>query len=341
VAFIVSIYVQSTLTTSMTRIQIIASKTSSQMSILRRYLVDHSISRELAVRITRNAQHRVAEDKKNITEDNIELLEKVSQPLLVMLRYEISFPYLEVHPLFEQLHNGCASTIRSLCHAGVTTHPVANRDILFVAHEIPQTYRMYFLLDGQLQYRQRDTDEIYVNPPAWFCEAALWLKNWNPVGTAKAVEHCHMLQVDPDQFQKIVVAHHGGSEKPMQYAQAFVDILNSTPQHQMTDVGDPNEANVNECVWRVFGKTPGNDAHCRIEGHENNRSNSRHSSLFKGMQAINALARGAGALPMFLSSHRPRFRSTTGVSTLPHISRDSTASDLPRRSEQDARPSEA
>merc|ERR1719443_2562999 len=66
--FMASTAFVSSFTTSMTRIQLVASKQSSQLAALRRFLVDKNIPRGLSVRVTRNAQHALLEQKRNAPE---------------------------------------------------------------------------------------------------------------------------------------------------------------------------------------------------------------------------------------------------------------------------------
>jgi hypothetical protein len=101
--FILSAWFISTITTSMTQLQMITSEQSTQFNSLRRYLMDANISRPLVVRVQRNAQHALEEKKRSVDESSVKLLEIISNPLLVELHFEIHGSVLLTHPFFQQL----------------------------------------------------------------------------------------------------------------------------------------------------------------------------------------------------------------------------------------------
>merc|ERR1711874_893015 len=81
VAFVISAAFVSSLTTSMTRLEILNTKNAKQFSLLHVYLVDNKISGHLASRIKRNAQHANLEQTRNTNESSVELLKIISEPL--------------------------------------------------------------------------------------------------------------------------------------------------------------------------------------------------------------------------------------------------------------------
>merc|ERR1711920_831074 len=93
----------SSMTTALTRLQIISSRQSSQMSALSRFLSDKGISQDLALKLQRSAQHALREQTRNAPEESIELLALISGPLLQELHFEMRFPVLNTHPLFQVL----------------------------------------------------------------------------------------------------------------------------------------------------------------------------------------------------------------------------------------------
>merc|ERR1719218_233346 len=81
--FLVSAYVVSSITSSMTRLQIVTAHQATQVDLLKRYLSDNGISAKVALRVQRNALFAMEEVKKHTPESSIELLELVSAPLRV------------------------------------------------------------------------------------------------------------------------------------------------------------------------------------------------------------------------------------------------------------------
>merc|ERR1719272_462921 len=80
-AFMMSAVCISGLTSSMTRLHILASHQSRQLSILRRYLIQNGISDKLAMRVQRNALHAISEQQRLMGEKHVELLQVISEPL--------------------------------------------------------------------------------------------------------------------------------------------------------------------------------------------------------------------------------------------------------------------
>merc|ERR1711862_892922 len=79
----------SVLTSSMTRLYLERSKYAQQSAVLRRYLREKKISKGLALRLQRNAQHAVAGSYRTMPEDSVELIQYVSEPLRVELHFEM------------------------------------------------------------------------------------------------------------------------------------------------------------------------------------------------------------------------------------------------------------
>eukprot|EP00930_Biecheleria_cincta_P023039 TRINITY_DN16696_c0_g2_i3.p1 TRINITY_DN16696_c0_g2~~TRINITY_DN16696_c0_g2_i3.p1 ORF type:complete len:963 (+),score=210.73 TRINITY_DN16696_c0_g2_i3:32-2920(+) len=217
----------SSLTTAMTRLQIITSEQASQMSTLRRYLADRNISHKLAKRVQQNAQHAIEENKRNMSEHNVELLRLISQPIMMELHFEIYSPILLEHPFFELYNEVNPGGIRKVSHSGVSFFMSSPGDVLFVDMEVPQNCRMFFVVNGSLSYQTKDfggqEKKELARKGTWLSEAVLWL-DWAHMGTARAGERSCLLQLDADAFQKVCCAY--PSDHARIYAQEFTQALN-------------------------------------------------------------------------------------------------------------------
>merc|ERR1712113_556994 len=114
-----------------TRLQIITSRQSSQISALNRFLADNHISQDLVMKLQRSAQHAMTEQRKNAPEDSIELLCLMSGPLMQELHFEMYSPLLLVHPLFQVCLQAHRSGIRKVCHSATCGIAFAESDVLF------------------------------------------------------------------------------------------------------------------------------------------------------------------------------------------------------------------
>merc|ERR1712050_3117 len=99
-AFVVTAWVVSSITSSMTRLEIATARESEKLTMLTRYLFDHKISRRIALRVQRSVRSALQEQQRNVPEKEIELLSLVSEPLRVEIHFEIHDPIIGVHPFF-------------------------------------------------------------------------------------------------------------------------------------------------------------------------------------------------------------------------------------------------
>mmetsp|Transcript_54408 Transcript_54408/g.165298 ORF Transcript_54408/g.165298 Transcript_54408/m.165298 type:complete len:889 (-) Transcript_54408:98-2764(-) len=234
--FMISSTLLGSLTTAMTRLQIISSKQSQEMSTLRKYLVMKNISRPLAVRIQRNAQHALKEQKLNMPESDVSLLKLISLPLMMEIHYETFFPTLSNHPYFRCLHDNDPAGIRKICHQCVGQQQLSAGDVLFAAHECPIKPALYFVLQGDVHYLQDATDTSFlVSTTEWLCEPVLWT-TWRHRGTLRASTEARLVNVDATEFRNVFA--HAVDIHVACYAAAYVQIMNELE----TDVdGGPSD----------------------------------------------------------------------------------------------------
>eukprot|EP00931_Biecheleriopsis_adriatica_P110569 TRINITY_DN8485_c0_g2_i1.p1 TRINITY_DN8485_c0_g2~~TRINITY_DN8485_c0_g2_i1.p1 ORF type:complete len:1040 (+),score=206.77 TRINITY_DN8485_c0_g2_i1:125-3244(+) len=246
-AFVVSAGYVGSITTSMTRLQIITSEQSTKLAILRRYLLDHNISRPLAVRVQRNAQFAMLEQKSHAPETSVELLQVISPPVLMELHFEIYSKVLFLHPFFDCYNDVNSTGIRKLCHLAVDMLSLHQGDILFSNLEVPDVPRMYFVTGGGFQYLQKQ-DIFNVKEGEWMCEAVLWTR-WTHLGTAKAKKKTRLMTLDADAFQDFISTY--PSVHASLYAMEFVEYLNGLNKEELRDTC-PGEEEATVLVSRAF-----------------------------------------------------------------------------------------
>jgi hypothetical protein len=228
-AFMMCAICVSALTSSMTRLHILSSRQSRQLSMLRRYLIQNGISDKLTIRVQRNALHAIAEQQRLMNEKHVELLQAISEPLRVELHFEMYSPVLAVHPFFEALTEECPPVIQKTCHIAMSTLLVSNGDILFNAGEIPETPKMYILCNGLYDYTQYAevvfpvTTMLYAEQ--WLAEACLWVP-WMYRGVLKAGIDGRVCVLDSTLFGSIVRQFDHPDIDPKNYAVEFVKELN-------------------------------------------------------------------------------------------------------------------
>eukprot|EP00927_Polykrikos_kofoidii_P066912 TRINITY_DN62474_c0_g1_i1.p1 TRINITY_DN62474_c0_g1~~TRINITY_DN62474_c0_g1_i1.p1 ORF type:complete len:845 (-),score=81.82 TRINITY_DN62474_c0_g1_i1:21-2555(-) len=240
----------SDLTSSMTRLHIISCRQSTELAVLRKYMMEKQISIKLAQRITMNASYVLAQRRKAMSENEVELLSLVSEPLIQELRFESHSPALTQHPLFREIFQDTPAVGRKLCSMAVETGCFCEGDQLFSPGEVPLKNRLFFIVSGTLTYTrpvntsQYDSDNPEVemdvtteqiSPGAWLCEATLWC-HWTYIGLLVADVQSQLLMIGGDDFERILTRSDFKTIDIPLYAEAYVRKLNSDPDG-VTELG--------------------------------------------------------------------------------------------------------
>merc|ERR1719329_358846 len=268
----------------MTRLQIITSHQSSRMAQLRKYLTNRRISRKLSFRVLRNAQHAMVEQKRNVAESKVEVLQVISTPLMVEVHFEVYSPLLLSHDFFSCFANFNPAGMRRVCHSAVSMVRLSPGDVLFSDHEKPSHPRMFFVQSGRLQYMRQDGSTSPLSCGNWASEPVLWT-TWTHCGTMRAEAHSQLIELDAQKFRDVLDAF------PMQhvgrYAEAFVHILNMASHDEpevLDDMGDFLENYIPEMLVYAFPEIQGpiNPVGGTSDLKENESGNStpRFSALF-------------------------------------------------------------
>lgn len=235
--FVVAAWFVSSLTSSMTQLNIIGSDKTQQLSALRVYLNQNGITHKLALRVQRNAQHALLEQQRAMPEANVELLQLVSVPLQVEIHLEMYTPHLSIHPFFQEYIEVVPQVMRKVCHMGAQMHSICSGDVIFSAGEIPSEPKMYIVCNGLLVYN-RGIEEIKVTERQWVAEPVLWT-DWVHLGDLISTGDCRLCSLDAIVFQRLAqnFDHAACLLDPAEYAAHFVKALNSIRGPDLTDLG--------------------------------------------------------------------------------------------------------
>lgn len=256
VAWMISASAVSVITTAMTRDSFFNIQGSMESVKLRKYLLEHCISRKLMARILRNASYAVAERTRNVTEDNLELLKLVSEPLRVELHFEVCSPILSSHPFFRQYKEVNPAAMRRTCHSAVTQVCLSPGDIMFSEGEAPTVPVMYILVSGTLKYWQGSFKPRWMRPGMWAAEANLWT-SWLHQGYLRASTECNIVALGTKGFTDcdahFALALADRRSHASKYAFAFVNEMNSCIHRGdlLTDL-DCEELDVHTLCRTVF-----------------------------------------------------------------------------------------
>jgi len=244
--FIFSALFISSITTSMTRLLIVAGQQSQQLLALRRYLFSLRISASLVVRMQCSAQRTLLEQKKTAPD----LLELISEPLRADFHYELHSPHLMAHPFFYFYNEVHPASIRRVCHLAVSSLSLSRGDVVFSDNEATEQPRMLFVLGaGRLMYRQDGMLPQSVFEGNWVCEHVLWA-SWVHCGFLCAECECQLLALDSETFRRIVSAV--PTKHASLYATAFIEQLNGSGRAALSDLWAPD---FEEAMDRAFPRT--------------------------------------------------------------------------------------
>jgi len=246
----------SILTSSMTQLYLLGSQNAQHLTTLRRYLSQHKISKTLALRVSRNAQHAMLEAQKHLPEAKVQLMGLVSEPLRVEMHSEMYSPVLSVHPFFVKYMEHAPPVMRKVCHSAMSLISVSEGDVIFNFGETPTKPKMLLVNKGTLSYvTPADHDEgTELKAHHWISEATLWTR-WVHRGTLSAVQDSRLYALDAKEFQQIVIQFQHSGFNPRDYATSFVADLNEADE-PITDL--PTTQLLNLCIAHHTGKQESN-----------------------------------------------------------------------------------
>eukprot|EP00929_Paragymnodinium_shiwhaense_P006754 TRINITY_DN110714_c0_g1_i1.p1 TRINITY_DN110714_c0_g1~~TRINITY_DN110714_c0_g1_i1.p1 ORF type:complete len:882 (-),score=186.40 TRINITY_DN110714_c0_g1_i1:99-2744(-) len=287
----------SRLTSSMTRLEIIASGQSKQITRLRRWLGESGISSPLAVRVLRCAQNV----SQGYHQDMHAMIGQISRPLQMDVYFELHLPSLNIHPFFCRYAQESPQVMRQVCFRAVSELRLHRGDVVFYAGEEPEDPQMIILCKGSMSYVSgTDQNHQLVHEDMWVAEAALWTP-WTHMGTLTVDSlECYLKLLNGAQFREIACrfAVQGGLS-PLNYAQNFVQNLNMFNEKQtLTDLPYNNEE---EAVCNAYADSNTMDGHLSTDsmGDHPPRKTARHTV----MQAVNAFWKQAAAVSSSSFNH--------------------------------------
>lgn len=252
----------SMLTASMTELRNISSDESRQFWLLRRYLRDWGVPRNVGMRIHHYLEYAYQRQRQRVQERDVRLLALLSEPLREELKHATFNQYLVIHPLF--LHCGQSMKVfgRSL-----TSASLASGDTIFNCGE--EATQLYFLTTGMVEYllgelalpdpstqlpdatpqgleksvsaasaRSKQCEGLppeYVCEGQWVAEPVLWTQ-WVHLGDMVAINETQVVTIDAATFGDAVQANKVLWESIQGYARKFIALLNEQDAEDLTDL---------------------------------------------------------------------------------------------------------
>lgn len=225
--FFVATVVVSTITSRMTKLELLTVERAANQRALQQFLYDNGISRRLALRIQRNALYALHEHGNDTPERSVRLLELVSEPLA-----------LSWHPFFVHVRYLSMVLAQEICHQALHRQSVMSGELVFSIGPVAKSC-MYFLTRGEAAYMNGPSllKVNLVNEGCALSEQSLW-SFWSHAGTLMAKTDCQLLCVDSLMLQSILKQSFVVEAFRLAncYATLYVSKLNVLSTEELTDL---------------------------------------------------------------------------------------------------------
>jgi len=225
----------SSVTSSMVRLNSMNTEAASQIWLLRRYLKQYNVPTKLTYRILRFVEYKVVSTKELIHEEKLPVLAMLSEGLRRELKCACNFSALiTTHPLFARCAELSEVVVQTMTDEVLSLKFYNEDDVIFSRGKV--TPEMQWMTLGSVLYqRQGDKDRLVV-PGDWCCEAALFVW-WACRGGLKTVQQdSQMIIVDVKSFGEVVQANEVTNALMSAYGAIYVDRLNDTDYENLSDL---------------------------------------------------------------------------------------------------------
>ncbi|CAK9063168.1 unnamed protein product [Durusdinium trenchii] len=245
-------------TASMTQLQNLRSNHMKQFWMLRRYLKQNSVNKELQFRIEKFLEYRIMKEQEYVQPQMVLHLPKLSIPLRNELAHSIMVQWLRGHPLFHKISTLMPNFMHKLCSNAIKEKVLGQGDIVFEHGE--ECNHIYFLsaalvldytpLLNKRREEVEDADSTRLQQKQWLSEPALWVP-WKHLGVCECDKPGELISVDTNNFQKEMCAHPAPRTFCASYARLYVECLNNLPKDMLSDVLDESTLDTTALVDRA------------------------------------------------------------------------------------------
>lgn len=229
----------SSVTTTMTSLWHLRHKRLNEELMLRQFLTDQKISRELGVRARKyfreNGQKNTA---RRTIESDVKFLVELPTTMLVSLHTEMYMPALTLHPLLMTYKVADKLIAQTLCHRAAKLSSYGVAEHVFAQGTVAM--EMYFVVWGRFAYfHERDQtghhvvghgdwvcDHHEVGYGVWLCEGALWCATWRTHGRLEASIPSELVSLDARKFRALMIESVVPMATIQQYAGSYIQRCN-------------------------------------------------------------------------------------------------------------------
>jgi hypothetical protein len=222
------------ITGSMNSLRNMKTDEMKQFWLLRRYLRERGISKELSNRISRYLEHRCRSNSQRVQANSVRILDGLSANLNNELCYQLHSSLLSVHPFMAHLDQDMQVVVHRICSFALKPQTFSEMEGVFNAGE--ESAGMFFFKEGLVKY---DRLGLVLSPGPrpreWFSEATLWC-SWRHRGDLLALTTCEFISLDPTQFSSILSVHPRPWFFARRYGIQYISYLNLLEPLDLTDI---------------------------------------------------------------------------------------------------------
>lgn len=236
--FIVSIFT-SRITTEMVKLSRWNESVDKQLAMFRKFCVQRGVPKALSMRIQRFIEHTCDERSRMLHEDNLPILNRVTESLRGELRYAVFNAHVCTYHVFLHINILSPATLYRLAVHAIDFMSAAAGDTVFAEGDV--STNMYFFVSGRLEYCVRpnssngEAPAISIQKGDWLCEYTLWT-NWVNKGVLTAAHASETVVVSPNEFSAIVRLTFPVAKVASDYAKGVARWLNSLDPSSLSDL---------------------------------------------------------------------------------------------------------
>eukprot|EP00930_Biecheleria_cincta_P036796 TRINITY_DN25210_c0_g2_i1.p1 TRINITY_DN25210_c0_g2~~TRINITY_DN25210_c0_g2_i1.p1 ORF type:complete len:858 (-),score=163.63 TRINITY_DN25210_c0_g2_i1:148-2364(-) len=203
--------------------------------LLRRYLKQRHVSKDLSNRIFKFVENQSEKSSKLVNVNKVPSLATLSEALMDELSHEMFMPSLSEHAWFDYLNKEMKVVMHRLCRNALKAQVYAEKESIFSAGD--EGKRMYFIKSGVLDYVFANNKSLRPAPEVRECvsEAVLWT-TWRHQGDLYCVTSVDVVTLEPQQFLAVMSIHPKPWYYSKQYAVGFLAYISELEREVLSDI---------------------------------------------------------------------------------------------------------
>lgn len=229
----------SNVTTATNNLKKITAKYDEELTQLRRFFRQESISKNLMMRIMRYADNVIKPKMLKVYPGDVSLVRFLPRPLYMEVVLEMYDQDLDFLDFFSVLRLSAPMVMAKICCQGLSSIALSKQAELFGVGD--KADAVYFFTKGHMQYTPEHDVPVMVEAQSPtvvpICEAILWVA-WHMHGRMVADSECELLQIDATTFRIVLASNRKAMPLAQLYSMEFARGLNELADSAPSKVTD-------------------------------------------------------------------------------------------------------